>query len=260
MQITKELLKEWNACTDGYRWFLANFPQGGDVQEIGEALRNDKRTDDASWLISNVFAHFIKAPEFIGSYTEGEVKAVLKSVEGSPNTASGYSSTSAASGDYSKSAASGNSSTSAASGYSSTSAASGYSSTSAASGDYSKSAASGYSSTSAASGYYITSAASGDYSTSAASGNSSTSAASGYSSTSAASGDYSTATAKGKKTIAMVAGLQGKASAGELGVFALPYLDAEDRIRIAVGIVGEDGIKADTLYEVIEGKLTEVQE
>jgi len=178
MRITKELLKEWSACHDGYRWFLAKFPQGGDVQEVGAALREDNRTDDASWLTSNVFAHFIKAPEFIGSYTEGEVKAVLKLVEGSPNTASGNYSTSAASGNYSKSAASGN---------------------------------------------------------------------------------YSTATAQGGKTIAMVAGLWGKASAGELGAFALPYLDAEDRIRIAVGIVGEDGIKADTLYEVVDGKLSEVQ-
>jgi len=160
MRITKELLKEWSACHDGYRWFLAKFPQGGDVQEVGAALREDNRTDDASWLTSNVFAHFIKAPEFIGSYTEGEVKAVLKLVEGSPNTASG---------------------------------------------------------------------------------------------------NYSTATAQGGKTIAMVAGLWGKASAGELGAFALPYLDAEDRIRIAVGIVGEDGIKADTLYEVVDGKLSEVQ-
>ena len=59
MQITKELLKEWSACKDGYSWFLSNFPQGGDVHVVGSKLREDKRFDDSRWLVDQVFDHFI---------------------------------------------------------------------------------------------------------------------------------------------------------------------------------------------------------
>ena len=79
--------------------------------------------------------------------------------------------------------------------------------------------------------------------------------------TAASSGNSSTATAKGKGTIAMVAGIAGKASAGANGCFALAWYDSKaKRNRIAIGYVGEDGIKADTLYAVnSNGELTEVR-
>ena len=102
---------------------------------------------------------------------------------------------------------------------------------------------------------------SGDYSKAASSGYGSTAASSGYSSKAASSGDCSTASALGLKTIAMVAGLHGKAKAGEQGAFALAWKDNNDQIRIAVGLVGENGIKADTAYFVDgNGNLKEVTE
>jgi hypothetical protein len=182
--------------------------------------------------------------------------------------ASGDSSQLAASGYYSKLAASGYSSQLAASGYSSQLAASGDSSQLAASGDYSQLAASGDSSQLAASGYSSQLAASGDYSKLAASGDSSQLAASGdssqlaasgYYSQLAASGNYSKLAASGKASIAVAAAPDCTAKAGENGCIALAYWSAkEERFRMAVGYVGEDGIKADRFYCVRDGKLAEV--
>ena len=108
---------------------------------------------------------------------------------------------------------------------------------------------SGDSSTAASSGDYSKAASSGNYSTAASSGDSSTAASSGNSSKAASSGDYSTAEAKGEKTIAMVAGCRGKARAGEKGAFSLAWFDrTSDRMRIAVGTIGENGIKPDVWY------------
>jgi hypothetical protein len=163
--------------------------------------------------------------------------------------ASGHSSQLAASGDSSRLAASGDYSQLAASGNSSRLAASGHSSRLAASGNSSRLAASGDSSQLAASGHYSQLAASGDYSQLVASGYSSQLAASGHSSQLAASGDYS---------LAMCAGPGSRAKAAENGTIALSWIDGK-RYRVAVGYVGEDGIKANTWYVVENGKLTEVK-
>ena len=88
------------------------------------------------------------------------------------------------------------------------------------------------------------------------SGNSSTAASSGDCSTAASSGYSSKASADGNQTVAMVAGCYGQAKAGINGAFALAYKD-DEQMRIAVGIVGEDGILADTWYRVDAGKLVQ---
>ena len=119
-----------------------------------------------------------------------------------------------------------------------------------ASGNYSKAASSGSYSKAASSGDSSNAASSGDYSTAASSGDSSTAASSGDSSKAASSGYSSTAAAKGEKTVAMVAGCNGTACAGNKGAFALAWFDEKnDCMRIAVGIVGENGIKSDVFYK-----------
>nr|WP_279196075.1 hypothetical protein [Ralstonia mannitolilytica] len=165
--------------------------------------------------------------------------------------ASGNYSKLAASGNYSKLAASGNYSKLAALGYSSNLAASGYSSKLAASGDSSKLAASGDYSNLAASGDSSKLAASGKYSNLAASGDSSKLAASGDSSKLAASGDSSKLAASGKKSIAVASGLNSQASAGEDGCIALAWWDeGEERYRMEVAYVGEDGIEPNITYKL----------
>ena len=43
LAITKDRVKAWSACHDGYRWFLENFPLGGEFAEVYAALQADKR-------------------------------------------------------------------------------------------------------------------------------------------------------------------------------------------------------------------------
>ena len=56
LAITKDRLKAWRACSDGYRWFLEHFPQGGRFAAVHAALNADKRYSDAGWLLDHVFA------------------------------------------------------------------------------------------------------------------------------------------------------------------------------------------------------------
>ena len=83
--------------------------------------------------------------------------------------------------------------------------------------------------------------------------------ASGDGSTAASSGYGSTAASSGKKTVAASIGRGGAAKAGEDGCLAVTWWDKKaDRPRIAVGYVGENGIKPDTWYAADEkGKLVE---
>jgi hypothetical protein len=220
----------------------------------------------------------IKIPEFIKAgvnYLMGLCKDVHNSSKLAASghysqlAASGHYSQLAASGDYSKLAASGDYSKLAASGDSSQLAASGDSSQLAASGDSSKLAASGDSSKLAASGHYSQLAASGHSSKLAASGHSSKLAASGHSSQLAASGDSSKLAASGHSSklaasghssqlaasgdssVAMCAGVDGKAKVGINGAIALSrWVPEEKRYRISVAYEGENGIKADTWYEL----------
>jgi hypothetical protein len=123
----------------------------------------------------------------------------------------------------------------------------GYSGHAAATGDYGHAAATGYSGHAAATGNYGHAAATGYY------GHASTT---GYSGHAAATGNSGHASAMGINAVA-VAGVDGTAKSGETGAIAIFWHDG-NRIRIAVGYVGEDGIKSDTWYCVKKGKLTEL--
>ena len=97
---------------------------------------------------------------------------------------------------------------------------------------------------------------SGHSSTAASSGDSSTAASSGDYSTAASSGYSSTAACAGSSGIAASIGNSGMAKAGPLGlVIVTHWVEAEKRYRACVGNVGEGGIKADTWYRVVDGKL-----
>lgn len=52
-----------------------------------------------------------------------------------------------------------------------------------------------------------------------------------------------------------------KAKAAENGIVTIRYYEEKkERYRVVTGYVGEGGIKADTWYEVKNGKLSEVKE
>ena len=55
LQITKDRVKSWAACRDGYRWFLGKFPEGAEFVPVYRALIADKRGGDADWLVVKLF-------------------------------------------------------------------------------------------------------------------------------------------------------------------------------------------------------------
>ena len=76
MQITKEQVKNWHACTDGYRWFLEKFPQGGAYADVHGALVTDKRFDDAHWLVDKMYRTFLDSAKFIQAETAATDKMI----------------------------------------------------------------------------------------------------------------------------------------------------------------------------------------
>ncbi|HGB4871175.1 TPA: hypothetical protein ACIVK9_005109, partial [Salmonella enterica subsp. enterica serovar Muenchen] len=69
MHIDKARVKAWHACTDGFRWFLDKFPQGGAYADVHSALIADKRYDDARWLVDRMYNTYLDNPEFIRAET-----------------------------------------------------------------------------------------------------------------------------------------------------------------------------------------------
>ncbi|EHE6023621.1 hypothetical protein JMS36_005242, partial [Salmonella enterica] len=76
MHIDKARVKAWHACTDGFRWFLDKFPQGGAYADVHSALIADKRYDDARWLVDKMYNTYLDNPEFIRAETAATDKMV----------------------------------------------------------------------------------------------------------------------------------------------------------------------------------------
>ena len=115
MQITKEQVKNWSACTDGYRWFLEKFPQGGAYADVHGALMTDKRFDDARWLVDKMYRTFLDSAEFIKAETAvtDQMTKELTSMESPSDKAEGENN----SGDSAQIGSSGDSAQIGSSGY-----------------------------------------------------------------------------------------------------------------------------------------------
>ncbi|EMB9904351.1 hypothetical protein U9U26_004464, partial [Salmonella enterica] len=105
MHIDKSQVKAWHACTDGYRWFLDKFPQGGAYADVHGALISDKRYDDARWLVDQMYRTFLDSAEFIQAETAATDKMVgeLTSMEHPSDQVEGENS----SGNYARIGSSG---------------------------------------------------------------------------------------------------------------------------------------------------------
>ena len=70
MKITKELLRQWSACADGFRWFCTTFAAGeAEYVDVQKALRADGRHNDSQWLMSQLVTASIESPEFATDVT-----------------------------------------------------------------------------------------------------------------------------------------------------------------------------------------------
>ncbi|MBJ9157466.1 hypothetical protein I5467_06410 [Citrobacter sp. FDAARGOS_156] len=218
MQITKEQVKNWSACTDGYRWFLEKFPQGGAYADVHGALMTDKRFDDARWLVDKMYRTFLDSAEFIKAETAAtdQMTKELTSMESPSDKAEGENN----------------------SGYSAQIGSSGYSAQIGSSGDYARIGSSGYS---------AQIGSSGDYARIGSSGYSAQIGSSGDSAQIGSSGDSARITASGKNSVVACAGSVKRIVLGDGGCVAVPWHDGE-RTRFAVAYVGENNIEAGTPY------------
>ncbi|MEL5228807.1 hypothetical protein PTR07_22645, partial [Serratia nevei] len=151
MQITKEQVKAWHACTDGYRWFLEKFPQGGAYAAVHQALTEDKRFDNARWLVSQMYKTHLNSAEFIKAETAATDKMVtdLTSMEQPADKIEGENS----SGDYARIGSSGDYARIGSSGYNARIGSSGYNARIGSSGDDAQIGSSGYNARIGSSGY-----------------------------------------------------------------------------------------------------------
>jgi hypothetical protein len=110
LQITKERVKAWHACTDGYRWFLEKFPQGGGFAEVYASLQSDKRYEDSGWLSDKVFAELdatakVKQMVIITGADKVTIEKAAKIGDAAATT--GYRANAATTGDWANAATTG---------------------------------------------------------------------------------------------------------------------------------------------------------
>ncbi|MDH1823737.1 hypothetical protein [Delftia tsuruhatensis] len=287
LEITKERVKEWSACSSGYRWFLEQFPQGGQFVPVYRALRAAGRADDANWLVGKIspeldpvlrvaqIAQVVGADrEWVGEQVREVIKAADKDV------ATGYKGHAAATGNYGHAAATGDEGHAAATGYKGHAAATGnyghaaatgYKGHAAATGNYGHAAATGNYGHAAATGDEGHAAATGDEGHAAATGNYGHAAATGDEGHAAATGNYGHAAATGYKghaaatgehAIAAALGMASKAMAGEKGAIVLAHFnDDGELVHIRASKVGENGVEAGKWYRLgADGQFVECEE
>ncbi|ENY2651869.1 hypothetical protein ACFWZE_004240 [Salmonella enterica] len=240
MHIDKSQVKAWHACTDGYRWFLDKFPQGGAYADAHGALIADKRYDDARWLVEQMYLTFLDSAEFIQAETAVTDKMVYEltslkhpsdQVEG--ENSSGYNAQIGSSGNYARIGSSG---------YNAQIGSSGYNAQIGSSGNYARIGSSGYNAQIGSSGNYARIGSSG------------------YNARIGSSGYNARITASGNGSVVACAGSVERIVLGENGCASVPWHDGK-RIRIAVAYVGENGIEANIPYYVNdEGQFVRVED
>jgi hypothetical protein len=196
MKITTELLREWEACRDGYNWFIHKFPQGADYGVVQQALRADGRTDDSSWLTGQAFGYLLVDPASTGDITadakvssdelikQTAISVEVEKVDGVSPTLENDND-----GDSARIGSSGYSARIGSSGYSARIGSSGYYAQIGSSGDSAQIGSSGDSAQIGSSGYYAQIGSSGYYAQIGSSGDSAQIGSSGDSAQIGSSGD-----------------------------------------------------------------------
>ncbi|EMD4554413.1 hypothetical protein VQ309_001632 [Salmonella enterica] len=277
MHIDKSQVKVWHACTDGYRWFLDKFPQGGTYADVHGALISDKRYDDARWLVDQMYRTFLDSAEFIQAETAATDKMVgeLTSMEQpSDQVAEGENSSGddarigssgndariGSSGDDARIGSSGNYARIGSSGYNARIGSSGYNARIGSSGYNARIGSSGNDARIGSSGNDARIGSSGDDARIGSSGYNARIGSSGNDARIGSSGDDAQITATGKGSVVACAGSIERIVLGEGGCASVPWHDGK-RIRIAVAYVGENGIEANIPYYVNdEGQFVRVED
>jgi len=229
LNITKARVKAWDACSEGYRWFLDKFPQGGQFAEVYAALQADKRYDDSGWLIDHVFAELDAGERVLQTVKiSGADKALIE-----------------------KAAAAGGEP-----------ATTGYRANAATTGEGANAATTGYRANAATTGYRANAATTGEGANAATTGEGANAATTGNWANAATTGYRANAATTGEGAVAAALGIASKAKAAAGGAIVLVKRD-EDGVLHAIfsSLVGQNGIEADKWYELgADGKPVEAAE
>ncbi|ECW1955336.1 hypothetical protein F3U53_07090 [Salmonella enterica] len=249
MHIDKSQVKAWHACSEGFRWFLDKFPQGGAYADVHGALIADKRYDDARWLVEQMYRTFLDSAEFIQAETAVTDKMVgeLTSMNHPSDQVEGENS-------------SGYNARIGSSGYNARIGSSGYNARIGSSGNDARIGSSGDDARIGSSGYNARIGSSGNDARIGSSGDDARIGSSGYNAQIGSSGDDARITATGNGSVVACAGSVERIVLGENGCASVPWHDGK-RIRIAVAYVGENGIEANIPYYVNdEGQFVRVED
>ena len=237
LMVTKERVKGWSACTDGYRWFLEKFPQGGEFAEVYAALQADKRYDDSGWLLDHVFGELdtgkkVQQTVKISGADREKIAAAEKAGAEAATT-----------GDWANAATTG------------------YRANAATTGEGANAATTGEGANAATTGDRANAATTGDRANAATTGEGADAATTGYKANAATTGDWANAATTGEGAIAASLGINAKAQASAGGAIVLAGRDNTGRLlHVFASKVGENGIKPDVWYALNEsGKPVEAE-
>lgn len=188
----------------------------------------------------------------------GDNGAASTTGERSAASATGNSGAATATGDWSAASASGVQGAASAAGSKSAASCSGYKAAASATGDASAASATGLMGAALVTGDRGIATATGYRGSASSSGNGGVASTSGDGGVASTSGDGGGASARGKAGVATACGRGGRAMAGEgCALFLVERDDNRNIVAVFAGIGGRDGIKADTWYELVDGKPTE---
>ncbi len=230
----------FHSCENPLDVFSYYHPAGNrfcEVEVSGDILRHDSDSKIASASIT------IKAEISIHEMVERAVEWVWSKIDKSceQQIMTGYRSAASNTGDYSAASNTG------------------YRSAASNTGDYSAASNTGYQSAASNTGYRSAASNTGDYSAASNTGDYSAASNTGYRSAASNTGYRSAAEVSGYHSVAAAFGIEGKARASD-GAIVLCFRDDDGNlIHIRASRVGENGVRADTWYQLDEnGDFVEV--
>jgi hypothetical protein len=65
MKITLKMLRDWGACSEGYKWVSKRYKKGVEYVDLVDALNADNHRDWAMWIVEHVYTELLKISEFV---------------------------------------------------------------------------------------------------------------------------------------------------------------------------------------------------
>ena len=218
LEITKDRVKAWSACSNGYRWFLNKFPEGGAFADVHKALIEDKRGSDADWLVGKAFDEFDTETRVkqIAVITGADAKAIAERVAAGAEAAT--------TGEWANAATT---------------------------GDWANAATTGEGANAATTGDWANAATTGEWANAATTGDRANAATTGDRANAATTGEGANAATTGEGSVAAALGMFAKAKAGVGGAIVLAHRDDSGALLgVKAAMVGQDGIEPDVFYEL----------